>query len=237
MTKPKPERAQCSHPNQWVLVPSREAFAPSGAHAVQREPKPNRTKTMNTVKLTISGSELDIEYHGSGLILTASLNLDGNHDLRKLIAEMAEWCSRKVASNSNDEPKLRQCPTCFGRDGQHREPCRTTEGYSAQEALDHYPDPPPIKRPTLADFPNGLLGTWWSYLGIGRPNKVILHDGDSIELDSPTAVHGTSLDWLFDVYIQVEAPQEAQDWAQYEPIMDMGEGPSAPVDEVGHHPV
>lgn len=72
---------------------------------------------MNTVKLTLNGSNLDIEYHGSDLIPTASLNLDGNHDLRKLIAEMAEWCSRRSIAS--------------------------TKGYSFEEQMAHYPDPPP----------------------------------------------------------------------------------------------
>jgi hypothetical protein len=66
---------------------------------------------MNTIKLTLNGSNLDIEYHGSNLIPTASLNLDGGHNLRKLIEEMAEWCSRRpigVASTKEEAPKHQQ---------------------------------------------------------------------------------------------------------------------------------
>lgn len=110
------------------------------------------------------------------------------------------------------------------------------QGYGFEAQMAHYPDPPPAKRPTLADFPNGLLGTWWAYMGKAQPGQVILHEGDNIELDYPTSTDGIELNWLFDAYTQVEAPEEAQDWAQFEPMMDMEEGPSATVNTVDHHP-
>lgn len=73
--------------------------------AGQRTVSITKNNDMNTIKLTLTGSQLDIEYHGSDLIPTASLNLDGKHDLRKLLAEMAEWCARRVAATQELEPR------------------------------------------------------------------------------------------------------------------------------------